>query len=315
MYRAKEPIIISWNDTSGSFVKPLGLLVFTLSIRVQDESGAPAHEHIFKTEATAGPKVFDISSAFRAEFLRQEDLSPSNLSYKPLEGVCTLKLEWLQDGTMHSISPTASGEAWVQTFRDVYQGGLSDEQRYLGFKDSFNAFSLKPTTGEVVGINEPYYLLHGSSSSLIHTGETEGVKTIDTPERTIYVEDNPQRVCFAFKNSFGLIESASAVMQETKSLSIGREKFGLVGTPSYIPGRKAKAKVNKRQHTWKMSSGFNTRDWIEWWAAEFACSECHWMWIEGKWLPVSIDTGNEITIYDKAKGELVSVDFTVESYY
>ena len=313
MIFASEPIIINYNDTTNSFVQPMGQLVFQLTV---NETGSNVGQtYIFKTDADPGPKSIDVASAFRAEFIRQGELTPENRGYTSLGGKCTVSLEWLADGVVHSRPVTADGTQLTYPFANVLRGGKSDLQRFMGIGTPANSLSLKPQSVEVVGTNSPYFWPGTQSSEAPVVGANVGAKTFAGTSRTIYVEDNPQRTTFAFINSFGLIESACAVMLESKSYKIERETYGQVGTPTYIPSRKFVTRTHGRRAVWKMSSGFCEREWMEWWTTDFLCSDRHWMWTDGHWLPVIIEPGDEVEIYDKAKGELHSVNFTVKSAY
>lgn len=254
---------------------------------------------------------FNIASAVRAAFLLKDSLSPDGATgYKAVR--CKL-----QSVVQESL---INGELFTQSYPvnppqqiEVRYGGLRDYQRLLGVapRDESQFLTLKPED-EVVGVGEPYFRAGVESATVFNLSE-EGVQSI-TDGVSIYAEHNPFRRCFAFVNSYGIIETASAVMRDSKSFKVERDEFSRVSLPSVLPSVHFRAKTKSIRPQWKMSSGYNSREWIEWWASEFLISESHWLYIpnDGKWLPVTIEAGDETTIYDKAKGELFSVDFTVK---
>jgi hypothetical protein len=74
------------------------------------------------------------------------------------------------------------------------------------------------------------------------------------------------------------------------------------------------------RRSWQMSSGYVTREWAEWWATEFIGGKRKrwWMLWQGpglatpRYVPVVVEPAKKsINIYDRAKQQLASVDFTV----
>lgn len=61
-----------------------------------------------------------------------------------------------------------------------------------------------------------------------------------------------------------------------------------------------------------MSSGLQTREWAEWWTVEFLMARQWWMQYQGKFVPVVVAPAKKQTnIYDRAKQQMASVEFTV----
>ena len=66
------------------------------------------------------------------------------------------------------------------------------------------------------------------------------------------------------------------------------------------------------RRSWAMSSGHQTRDWLEWWTMEFLHAERVWMVYKGGFVPVVVEPAKKsVGIYDRAKQQLESVEFTV----
>lgn len=299
LFFAKNPVVVTVSTTE----VPLGIVVLTVEI--------DGHEYEFRTEA-AQELTFDVSSAFRAEYIRKGDLVPGGvMSYVPLVGTYRARMEKLENGNVVTIY----GLKCEGGTGDVYRGGLADDLLFLEGepKAALGEHWTRKPQGEIVGMGEPY-ILPNTTGSEMKVDMSNGVG-VGTPPEGVWVDDNPDRQCFAFVNSFGLIETASACMKESKSHKIGREEFGLARMKGEGPKVTRRMKTVSRVMQWKMSSGWVDRKWAEWWATEFCCSERHWMWTGSKWLPVTINPGDEVEIYDRSKGELHSVNFTVKSGY
>ena len=66
------------------------------------------------------------------------------------------------------------------------------------------------------------------------------------------------------------------------------------------------------RRSWGMSSGYQTRDWAEWWTLEFLMAKQWWMLYKGRYVPVIVEASKKsIDIYDKTKQQMPHVDFTV----
>ena len=62
-----------------------------------------------------------------------------------------------------------------------------------------------------------------------------------------------------------------------------------------------------------MSSGYQTREWAEWWAMEFLMARQWWMRLNNMFLPVTVTPAQSDTgIYDRSKQQMPHVDFLVK---
>lgn len=66
-----------------------------------------------------------------------------------------------------------------------------------------------------------------------------------------------------------------------------------------------------------MSSGYQTREWAEWWTLEFLMAKQWWMRYptddaNGTFVPVIVEAEKKsMNIYDRVKQQMPHVDFTV----
>ena len=145
------------------------------------------------------------------------------------------------------------------------------------------------------------------------------------PHAPIVLRDTMEYTDFLFVNRRGAVETCSAPVKEAMSFEAERKLYSRVGRPSFIPGRTVTAVGGTPRRSWKMSSGHQTREWADWWAAEFLASRHHWMLCEyrekdsgGNWstvrkyVPVIVEPAKKSqTVYDRSKQQYQSVEFTV----
>ena len=143
----------------------------------------------------------------------------------------------------------------------------------------------------------------------------------DIPERQtgwtghapLVIRDSIPYTDFLFRNRRGAIETCSAQMLESMGINTDVKKYARVERPTFKPSRTLLS-VNQGgpRRSWQMSSGYQTRDWAEWWIMEFLTAEKHWMLYNGIFVPVTVEPAKkDNTVYDKAKQQMPSVEFTV----
>jgi len=131
----------------------------------------------------------------------------------------------------------------------------------------------------------------------------------------LVLRDNVPYIDFIFTNRRGAVETCSALMKEALDITISTKQYSKTGIPSFKPYPSLIATGSEGRRSWSMSSGYVTREWAEWWVMEFLAARRRkrwWMLYNGAFLPVTVQpTKNAVRIYDRAKQEMVSVDFTV----
>lgn len=352
-FYANEPIIVSVQLQRPANTEDISMLQAVVQLRNDRfDSDAPAYE--FAVGAEWGDTVdFDVSTAFRAELARKNTPSPETdesgngfFGGMPINDNVTLFIaygcRYLYQGEStedSQISKTnASATAW--------RGGRSDTERLLGIMPDPTVFKttnpehLDETMCGWYGIPESYasrgYVIPRSTKPVgdqewetVNVGDTmrlgifNGVANEANNHREytskqfghkIYVEKNPLRYNFMFLNHLGFIESASCMMRENKSYQINSTNFFRTYAPTTDVKPTLYSTPTGNRAVWKMSSGFVTRAWAEWFATEFLMSSRHWMSINGIWMPVSITPDSDsVTVYDESKGEIAAINFTVTS--
>ena len=128
----------------------------------------------------------------------------------------------------------------------------------------------------------------------------------------LVVRDTRPYYDFLFVNRRGAVETCSALMKEAMNIEVETKQYSRVERPTFQPLRSLMAIAKGGRRSWSMSSGYQTRDWVEWWALEFMMSHQWWMLYKGRYVPVIVEPAKKsTTIYDKNKQKMESVEFTV----
>lgn len=126
------------------------------------------------------------------------------------------------------------------------------------------------------------------------------------------LRDDVPYVDFLFVNRRGVVESCSARMLESLGIPVESRLYSRIGTPSYVPSRNIASVATGGRRSWAMSSGYQTREWAEWWTLEFLMARRHWMLYGGTYIPVVVTPARkDVVIYDRTKQQMPSVEFTV----
>ena len=295
---------------------------------------------------------FDISTALRAmwdgytfgdELRAAQDAATGALDTAQVaDRACLVykihaNTEWIdQDGTPHE-----GGEFEASEESYGLLGGWTEMERYTGVGqpniESLIGYiygraavlaSTKPTDSpEIIGANSivsegmiTYQDSETAGSPVIHRQIFHPVKedgfnvaTFSVNGHTYVRDAGRDFVDFLFINSRGAMESCSATMKESLSINISSQVHAHVERPSFVPTRSLMAINSGGRRSWSMSSGYQTREWAEWWTMEFLRSSHHWMLIDGRYFPVTVEASkSDVPIYDRTKQELPHIDFTVK---
>ena len=125
---------------------------------------------------------------------------------------------------------------------------------------------------------------------------------------------------FLFVNRRGAVETCSALMKEAQTIEVDTTQYAYSERPAFKPSRSLLAIASGGRKSWSMSSGLQTREWLEWWATEFLMASQWWMLYEytqggvtrKKYVPVTVKPAKKsVSIYDRSKQKMESVEFTV----
>ena len=135
-----------------------------------------------------------------------------------------------------------------------------------------------------------------------------------TGHSPLVLRDSVDYADFLFVNRRGAVETCSAKMLESMDISIDMKQYGYVERPTFNPSRSLMAVGIDGRRSWKMSSGYVTREWADWWTTEFLGGKRKqwWMLYKGQYTPVIVEPDKKsVSIYDRTKQKMPHVDFTV----
>lgn len=292
-----------------------------LVVKAALQTNSDYEDYVLSWPASDGEVLkFDISSALRSE-LKEYEYSPLTSSGTMPYIKYTLQAydEWMIDGIVYEKQNVRDYGGYLFALA----GAFTEVERYLSnASKNVTKFSRKPATGEVCNLGD-IYLSPATPSSLItfasqlESGPTveifnlqeKGAKTIHN--RTIYVEENPDRWLFQFINGLGVIETASCLTLEALQYEFKNERNVLNSFRSFKPQATRKMSRYTSGQIYEMSTGPVTREWADWYCNEFLCCPASWVRINGKWFPCTIEPDEEVDIYDRTGGSFISITFTM----
>ena len=125
-------------------------------------------------------------------------------------------------------------------------------------------------------------------------------------------DDNQEYADFLFVNRRGAVETCSVLTKEALDIPVETKQYARIKRPAFKPSRSLMALSSGGRRSWSMSTGYQTREWTEWWTVEFLMSHQWWMLYQGSYVPVIVTPAKkENTIYDRSKQQMTHVDFTV----
>lgn len=133
-----------------------------------------------------------------------------------------------------------------------------------------------------------------------------------TGHAPLVLRDSQPYTDFIFINRRGAVETCSALTKESMELEVETKSYSRGERPAFIPSRLIMSFSSGGRRSWSMSSGFQTREWAEWWTMEFLMARQWWMLYKGRYVPVTVTPSKKnIDIYDRQKQQMPHVDFTV----
>ncbi len=133
----------------------------------------------------------------------------------------------------------------------------------------------------------------------------------------LVLRDSQPYIDFLFVNRRGAVETCSALMKEAMNISAETTEYARVERPTFKPSRSLMTISAGGRRSWSMSSGKQTREWLEWWTMEFLPARQKWMLYKGPgaakamFVPVTVTPAKKsVGIYDRSKQQMESVEFT-----
>lgn len=274
--------------------------------------------------------TFDISDVLRTV--------AGNYSYSPVSEetvypYLAYQLKAYDEYMVDGILTEKAGERFLAGTMNALMGAFTDAERFLSTGDKeLSGFSRKPLSGEICSQNGSIVYPAELESPLkittaLESGPTVKIESLKEKEglvevggRKIYVDKNAgNRFEFQFVNGLGVVESISAESLEAVETS-GSTEIGVVTAPSsFASVNRLSVLKSGRQLKYKLSTGYVSKEWAEWWHNEFfstdtfrrtLTSSC-WMKINGSWFPCVPVIDDDLTLYERTQNGMIKIDFTV----
>lgn len=285
MQYINSPIIVSYNPGTFSKEATMTQVVFIVSCN--------GREYPFPQEAKDNETVYcDISSALRSAMFCNRYPEETSVPTAPYTVKAAKKQFLAGEEQTLATEGIASGTATY--------GSLTELERKQG--TSFANRSTKPTTGERYPAG--HVSLSCTDTAITHT--TRETATSDLP-----------MVEFRFVNQRGAIEDAVCVTRQALSYNHKqRNRYTNVGMPSAPQAVSIRNTRTKIRPSWKLSSGYVTREWAEWYAAELLASDNVWINLgtpsSPSWQPCVLTPEENVLVFDESNPDALHIDFTCE---
>ena len=270
--------------------------------------------------------IVDISSALRS--------FRDSYNYSPKPGVMPVVKfnvsaydEYMINGNPNQTEPISylPGNEVKQTIF----GGFSDYDRLTAESEAMpvSRMTRKPTTapqlacvGETIIYVDPYSPAIDFTTESWDAPEAKAFTITNEGQQTvgdISVFAMPQseavrRTEFRFINSFGVLESISVPRVYSKKLGITAINYTVTRRETLRSFSREAVRKQNNQEEWNFQTDPLDEEWLAWYLHEFLMSEHTWVNINGKFLPCTIITEEEITFQDETKQEMHSVSFTAK---
>jgi len=157
------------------------------------------------------------------------------------------------------------------------------------------------------------------TKSVFYPAGTEPEEDSATAHAPLVLRDSIPYADFLFVNRRGAVETCSALMKEGMAVNMKTDIYALTGKPVFNPERTLmNIPSGGPRRSWSMASGYQTREWAEWWVTEFLAAKRHWMLYKGpgrqaaEYVPVTVKAAkDDNAIYDLSKQQMPSIEFTV----
>ena len=270
--------------------------------------------------------IVDISSALRS--------FRDSYNYSPKPGVMPVVKfnvsaydEYMINGNPNQTEPISylPGNEVKQTIF----GGFSDYDRLTAESEAMpvSRMTRKPTTapqlacvGETIIYVDPYSPAIDFTTESWEAPEAKAFTITNEGQQIvgdISVFAMPQseavrRTEFRFINSFGVLESISVPRVYSKKLGITAINYTVTRRETLRSFSREAVRKQNNQESWDFQTDPLDEAWLAWYLHEFLISEHTWVNINGKFLPCTIITEEEITFQDETKQEMHSVSFTAK---
>lgn len=281
---------------------------------------------------------FDISSALRAIWsdytfsaeitAAQNVAAASQRAYRPYSLAIYTEYIDSQDGefTQTSCGTFTGGQCAIGWLTEMERSNIgnkanADASHWEHTNNRNGDASTKPgSSPERVGstsITSYTDVSNSGTTSVFYSHLVTPAADSQSAHAPMVLRDTIPYVDFLFVNRRGAVETCSARIKEGMTIDVDSKQYARVERPTFKPSRSIMAIASGGRRSWEMSSGYQDREWAEWWTLEFLMARQWWMRYpigdaNGTFVPVIVEPEKKSTgIYDKVKQQMPHVDFTV----
>ena len=271
-------------------------------------SGSGTFEFSEPVSGSAGVDI-DISSAFQA-LADNHEYSPTNLSYPSWTASLTAYDDYLLNGEEKHIGPSAATSVDAK-----YVGRLTDRERLTSERPTY--YTRKPTSSPEVCFTGNPYILAGNMSSSPSASLQPSDHKVKAGMQTyggykIYGINQPaDGFEMRFINSLGVHENVFITCLRQSEVNIKNDFYTIARQETLTKFSRGVSVKQNDYETWKMSSGPVDFRWQQWWLHEPLMAKWAWLNVDSQWLPVHIVPEETTVGIDRAKGNLLEVQFTL----
>lgn len=264
-----------------------------------------------KPAANGETVQFDLSSALQA-MADKHEYSPTTLSGYPVYGV---KIDAYDDYMKDGVAHEGEGHS-MTSLSGFIMGTLTDRERQTGERPTY--WSRKPTTTPEICLTGNPHIQTGSfsgnqSARLTPDGSQKVVKGLQTIDgyQVYGVDATADGFELRFINSLGVHENVFITCLRQSEVNFKNDFYTIARQETLTKFSRGVSVKQNDYETWKMSSGPVDRAWQQWWLHEPLMAKWAWLNVDSQWLPVHIVPEETTVGIDRAKGNLLEVQFTI----
>ncbi len=266
----------------------------------------------FSSPVSGDPVDFDIASAFRAVSDKYQYTATELSNYPAWTARLTAFDDYLLEGEEQHIGPSLSVAVTAK-----YVGRLTDRERLLYGTTAMELpdyWTRKPMSSpEVCFVGNPHLQAgsFGNGPAVSSVTVATGMATINNDYKIYGISQPADGFELRFINSLGVHDNVFVTCLRQSEVNIKTDFHIIAGHETIREFNRGVTVKQNDYEQWKMSSGPVDFRWLQWWLHEPLMAKWAWINVDSSWLPVHIVPEDTTTGIDRAKGNLLEVQFTL----
>lgn len=332
---AGSPVVLVLDDVLSGFPSNSVFRQVELTVNVMLNTTGTSRQFPFLHDVSGDTLLVNLSTALRSMLdsveYQSEWVDWDTVKYPFLTFSIDAREKYMVDGEIyygHLQSFCANSKAVPGRISEMDRLRITNH-----VADYYNKlrFTGKPMDGvEIVPQNERVVTYeYSATQGVVGSGQTMselGLHTLNDKRKVYVVPEDDSLFSLRFVNSYGVIDTATAICFESLAYKVSTAQYNLTKEPSNLKPSGMEAQKSGGKPTLTLSSGHVSRQWADWWAEEvMRTTKCwikfgnshrlmgdSWM-VEPLWLPcILTPKDEEITVYDRSSLGLCSVEFKAE---